>query len=157
MVRVNPVSSFEKFGSTWVPDAVYQVSRSLPSWFWRRRFFKVFTIYGPGSHLGHVTWNIWTKFHLNIPWRLHMASCFSWGKEVWKCWIWVTLDKGQWMTLTLVCHISSCIIYFIICTRFHLTGFNSFLENYIFTNEWSVNIPIDKPFTSRPWNLLLAW
>ena len=27
----------------------------------------------------------------------------------------------------------------------------------IFTSEWSVNILIDEPFTSRPRNLLLAW
>ena len=40
--------------STWVPDAAYQVSRSSASWF-RRRFLKVFTIYGHGGHLGHVT------------------------------------------------------------------------------------------------------
>ena len=45
---------YENIGSTRVPDAVYQVSRSLASWFRRRRFFKFFTIYGHG----HVTWNI---------------------------------------------------------------------------------------------------
>ena len=30
------------------------------------------------------------------------------GKEVWKWWIWVTLDKGQWMTLTSDIHKDSC-------------------------------------------------
>ena len=74
---------------------------------------KGFTIYGTGSQLGHMTLNIWTNFHPNIPWRLHLKFGFKrpnafWGKEVWKCLIWVTLDKGQWMTLTLGCHQSSC-------------------------------------------------
>ena len=32
----------------------------------------VFTIYGRGSHLGHVTWTVWTNFRSPIPWRLHM-------------------------------------------------------------------------------------
>ena len=71
------------------PFSVYQVSKSSACWFQRRRFFKVFTIYRPGSHLGHVTQNIWTHFHPNIPWRLHMKfgfkrpCVFSLGKEVW--------------------------------------------------------------------------
>ena len=41
--------------STPIHDATYQVSRSLDYWLWRRRFFKVFTIYGHGGHVGHVT------------------------------------------------------------------------------------------------------
>ena len=113
-VQGQPVSSFfYKFGCTRVPDHVYHVSKSSASWFRRRLFLKVFTIYGPGRHLGHVTRNIWTYFHPNIHWRLHMKFGFKrssvfWGKGVWKCWIWVTLDKHQRMTLTLGCHKSSC-------------------------------------------------
>ena len=42
-------------GSTRAPDAAYQVSGSLAFWFRRRIFSKVFTIYGQGGHLGHVT------------------------------------------------------------------------------------------------------
>ena len=47
------------------------------------------------------------------PMKAPYKNCFKrphifWGKEVLKCWIWVTLDKGQWMTLTLGCHKSSC-------------------------------------------------
>ena len=34
----------------------------------------------------------------------HSVFC---GKEVWKCWIYVTLGKVQWMTLTLSCNKSS--------------------------------------------------
>ena len=35
-------------GSPRVPNAVYQISRSSVSWFRRRSFFKIFTIYGHG-------------------------------------------------------------------------------------------------------------
>ena len=64
MVKVNPGASYENIGSTGVPHAVYQISRSLASWF-QRRFLKFFTIYGHG----HVTWNIkfWTNFHSPHP------------------------------------------------------------------------------------------
>ena len=88
-----------KFGSTWVPDAVYQVSRSSAPWFRRRKCLKSFTIYGPGSRLGYVTRNIWTNFHPNIPWMLHMKSGF---KQLSVC-----LEIGQWMTLSMGCHKSS--------------------------------------------------
>ena len=45
----------KNLGSTHIDNATYQVSRSSVYWFWRRRFFKVFTIYGHGGHVGHVT------------------------------------------------------------------------------------------------------
>ena len=38
-----------------VSDATYQVSWKSAHRFWRRRFLNVFTIYGRGGHLGHVT------------------------------------------------------------------------------------------------------
>ena len=38
-------------------------------------FFKVFTIYGHGGHLGHV--NVWTNFCSPIPRRLHMKFGFN--------------------------------------------------------------------------------
>ena len=36
-----------------------------------RKFLMVFTIYGRGSHLGHITMTIFTKFGFDWP------SCFS--------------------------------------------------------------------------------
>ena len=39
---INNRSSMNKFGSTWVPNAAYKVSRSSAFWFKRRRFLKVF-------------------------------------------------------------------------------------------------------------------
>ena len=64
-----------------VPDATYQVSRSLVNWFWGRRFkfLKVFTIYGHCGHSGHVTLRVFSqpKEALKEIW-LYLAQ---WGKE----------------------------------------------------------------------------
>ena len=38
----------------------------------------VFTIYGHGGHLGHVTWTIYIKCLSPFPWRLHMKFGFDW-------------------------------------------------------------------------------
>ena len=42
------------------------------------RFFKVFTIYWRGGHLGHVTWTIYTNFRSPFPRRLHIKFGFDW-------------------------------------------------------------------------------
>ena len=47
-------------------------------WFRRRRFFKIFTIYGHGAYLGHVN-----KLSFPIPWRLHMKFDFDWLSGLW--------------------------------------------------------------------------
>ena len=41
-------------------------------------FFKVFTIYGHGGHLGHVTWTIYINFGFPFPRRLHIKFGFDW-------------------------------------------------------------------------------
>ena len=41
-------------------------------------FSKVFTIYGHGGHLGHVTWTIYINFRSPFPWRLHIKFDFDW-------------------------------------------------------------------------------
>ena len=41
-------------------------------------FFKVFTIYGCGGHLGHVTWTIYTNFRSPFARRLHIKFGFDW-------------------------------------------------------------------------------
>ena len=46
-------------------------------------FLKVFTIYGHGGHVGHVTQFIYINFHSHIPLSFHMnfgsksPNCFS--------------------------------------------------------------------------------
>ena len=37
-------------------------------------FLKVFTIYGRGGHLGHVTWTIYTNIGSPFPRRLHIKG-----------------------------------------------------------------------------------
>ena len=41
-------------------------------------FLRVFTIYGRGGHLGHVTWTIYINFRSSFPRRLHIKFCFDW-------------------------------------------------------------------------------
>ena len=49
------------------PDATYQVSWKSACRFRRRRFSKVFTIYGRGDHLGHVTKIMSSDLHYLVP------------------------------------------------------------------------------------------
>ena len=41
-------------------------------------FLRVFTIYGRGGHLGHVTKTICTNFHSRLLRGLHMKFEFNW-------------------------------------------------------------------------------
>ena len=41
-------------------------------------FLKVFTIYGHGGHLGHVTWTIYVNFRAPFPRRLHIKFDLDW-------------------------------------------------------------------------------
>ena len=50
----------------------------------REDFFKFFTIYGHGGHLGHVTRTVWTNFSSPIPWRLHMKFGFNRPSGFWE-------------------------------------------------------------------------
>ena len=44
------------------------------------RSFKVFTIYGRGGHLGHVTWTIYINFRSPFPTRLHIKFGYDWPR-----------------------------------------------------------------------------
>ena len=60
-------------------------------------FWRVFTIYGCGGHLGHVTQTLQTNFCSPIPLRLNMKFGFNWPRgfgeeDLWKWW-----TDGQWM------------------------------------------------------------
>ena len=46
--------------------------------FWRRRFFKVSTIYGHGGHFGHVTSITLTNFHFLVPESFHTKFSLEW-------------------------------------------------------------------------------
>ena len=44
-------------------------------------FRRVFTIYGRGGHLGHVTQTAQTNFRSPIPLGLHMKFGFDWPRS----------------------------------------------------------------------------
>ena len=70
--------NFNTLDSTQVPNATYQVSRPSVNRFWRRRFLKVFTIYGHSGHVGHVTRTVGKFFHSLNPWRLYIKFGHNW-------------------------------------------------------------------------------
>ena len=53
-------------------------------------FWRVFTIYGRGGHLGHITQTPRTNFRSPIPLKLHMKFGFDrpsgFGEDLWKSW-----------------------------------------------------------------------
>ena len=91
-------------------SATYQVSRS--SAFWFQNFSRFYHIW--------VWWPSWScdldrLNKLLLPHPTEAPQKFGFNrpsgfleKEVWKCWTGVTLDQGQWMTLTFDVHIGSC-------------------------------------------------
>ena len=42
------------------------------------KILKIFTIYGHGGHLGHVTWTIYTNFCYPFQMRLYMKFGLDW-------------------------------------------------------------------------------
>ena len=76
-------------------------------------FRRVFTIYGRGGHLGHVTSIISSDFHFLVPESFHTKfgsdrQC-SLRKSSLNFCMYTTLGQGQEMTLTFNTHISSYI------------------------------------------------
>ena len=81
-------NSFSNFGRPPVPNDSCKGSAQRHSQFWRRRFLKVFTIYGQGSHLGQRTATILASFRSPTLRRLHMKFEQNWprgsrGEVVW--------------------------------------------------------------------------
>ena len=88
-----------QFGSTWLLDVLYQVSMSSASWFRRRTFsFWRFLSY-MGLEAVLVMWP-WTFEQIFNPTSHegfigNLASnglSGFWGKEVWKCRIWMSVN-----------------------------------------------------------------
>ena len=46
-----------------------------------KMFFKVFTIYGHGGHLGHVTWTIYINIYSPFLRMLHMKFGIDWTRS----------------------------------------------------------------------------
>ena len=53
--------------------------QNWPSGSWKVDFYSVFTIYGHGSHLGHVTCKMLMIFHLLVPTSLHSKFGLKWA------------------------------------------------------------------------------
>ena len=80
--------SFYQFDRSPVPHNLCKDYGPGLIWFWRRRFLKVFTIYGHGSHFDQYTKPILAIFHSPAPWRLHMKFEQHWprgfrGEVIW--------------------------------------------------------------------------
>ena len=64
-------------------------------------FSRVFTIYGHGGHLGHVTSIMSSDFHFLVPESFHKKIDYDWQSSL--C-MYTTLGQGQVMTLTFNTH-----------------------------------------------------
>ena len=69
---------FSNFGGPLVPDDLCKDTAPRHPRFWRRRFLKVFTIYGHGGHLGQRTATILAIFHSPNLRRLHLKFEQNW-------------------------------------------------------------------------------
>ena len=81
-------NSFSNFGRPLIPDDMCKDSAPRHSRFWRRRFLKVFTIYGHGGHLSQWTSTILAIFCFPTLRWLHMKFEQNWlrgfrGEVVW--------------------------------------------------------------------------
>ena len=76
--NVNVGPSFKQFSP--VPEDLCKDNAPGLIWFWRRRFLKVYTIYGHGSHLGQWTPTILAIFHSPNLRRLHIKFEQHWPR-----------------------------------------------------------------------------
>ena len=111
MVKVNPGSSYENIGRTWVPDAVCQDSRSSASWFWRRRFFEVFHhIWAWSCDLEHLNkFSFLTSLGGSI-WNLaSIGLAFSEQRtfvNVESEWPWTKVNEWVWPLIFIKVHVN---------------------------------------------------
>ena len=75
------------------PKAPMLYTKTQGHWLFGSReenFWRIFTIYGRGGHLGLVTQMPQTNFRSPDPWRLHMKFGFDWPsgfeEDLWKWW-----------------------------------------------------------------------
>ena len=72
---------FSNFGRLPVPDGLCKDSARRRPRFWRRKFLKVFTIYGHGGHLGQWTATILVIFRSPNLRRPHMKFEQYWPRD----------------------------------------------------------------------------
>ena len=71
---------FSNFGRPPIPNNLCKDSVTRHPRFWRRRFLKVFTIYGHGGNLGQWTATISAIFHFPTQGRLQMKFEQHWPR-----------------------------------------------------------------------------
>ena len=87
-------------------------------------FWKLFTIYGCGSNVDHVTKPICVNFHFCTPKIFHMVFVSKQLNSFWENQ--VTCGKGLRMTLTFDPHVGSLDHFVDASTNFEIIGCNSF-------------------------------
>ena len=116
---------YENIWSTRVPDAVYQVSRTSASWFRRRRFLKLFTIYGQWScDLEHLNKFSFPTSHGGSIWNL--ASIGLAVSEQKKS----EVNEWPWPLIFIQVHV---LIQLTESTNFDITDYNNFWKIHYFT------------------------
>ena len=78
-------------------------------------FWRVFTIHGHGSHLGHVTSIMSINFHFLVPESLQIKFSFDWPSGFWEkqvlsfvCkWPWAKVKKWPWLSILIYVHFFS--------------------------------------------------
>ena len=103
-------------------------------------FLRVFTIYGCGSHFGHVTSIMSLNFHFLEPESLHIKFGFDWPSGFWEkpvlsfiCnWLWVKVKKWPW---------PSILIYLHNFMLFQVTGCKSSEKSTVFTFSYRKALP----------------
>ena len=100
--RVIIWTSYDGLGS---PMLHIKFRENRPAGSGEEDFWRVFTIYGPGGHLGHVTQMMRTNFRSPYPRRLHIKFGFDRPsgfreEDVWNCGRQTTdgrTDAGPWV------------------------------------------------------------
>ena len=82
-----------------------KLQRNRPTGSGEEDFWRVFTIYGRGGHLGHVTQSAVNKLSSPYPRRLHIKFGFDWhicfrGKDLWALWTTTTDGRTDGRTTT---------------------------------------------------------
>ena len=94
-------------------------------------FWRIFTIYGHGGHLDHVTTIVSINFHFLVPESLHIKFGFDWPSGFWekpvlifKCkWPWAKIKKWPWPSILTHLHYLN---------RFQVTGCKSSEKSKVF-------------------------
>ena len=70
-------------------------------------FWRVFTIYGHGGHLGNVTTIVSINFHFLVPESLNIKFGFDWPSGFWEKPVLIFKCKWPWAKVEVNTHISS--------------------------------------------------